>query len=102
VGPLVRSSVVRRAVALFLPVAVFAMLGCGPVYAVVQPDLRMGANDPHLQLAEDAARALDGGAQPATLAGSSKVDVAASLAPFVVPRCPVALAALALPSRSTS
>lgn len=79
-----RSPVVRRAVAFFLPVAVLATLCCGLVYAAVQQDLRMGANEPQLQLAEDAARALDSGAQPATIVGSTKVDVAASLAPFVV------------------
>jgi len=80
----VRSPVVRRALAFFLPVAVLATLCCGLVYAAVQQDLRMGANDPQLRLAEDAAGALDGGAQPSTLVGSSKVDVAASLAQFVV------------------
>ena len=78
-----RSLVVRRALAFFLPVAVLATLCCGFVYTAVQQDLRMGANDPQLQLAEDAARALDGGAQAATLVGSAKVDVAVSLAPFM-------------------
>ena len=43
----------------------------------------MGANDPQFQLAEDAARALDDGAQAATLVGSAKVYVAVSLAPFI-------------------
>jgi hypothetical protein len=79
-----RTSVIRRALAFFLPVAVLATLCCGLVYTAVQQDLRMAANDPQLQLAEDAARALDGGARPSTLVGSSKVDVTASLAPFVV------------------
>jgi hypothetical protein len=80
----VRSSVARRAAAFFLPVAVLATLCCGLVYTAVQQDLRMRANDPQLQLAEDAARALDGGAQPSTLVGQAKVDVSASLAPFSV------------------
>lgn len=44
----------------------------------------MGANSPQLQLAEDAARALDAGASATTLVGSAKVDLAVSLAPFVV------------------
>ena len=55
----VRSLVVRRALAFFLPVAVLATLCCGFVYTAVQQDLRMGANDPQLQLAEDAAAFLD-------------------------------------------
>jgi hypothetical protein len=74
----------RRALAFFLPVAVLATLCCGLVYTAVQQDLRQGANDPQLQLAEDAAQALDAGARPATIVGSETVDVAASLAPFVV------------------
>jgi hypothetical protein len=80
----VRSLVARRALAFFLPVAVLATLCCGLVYAAVQQDLRMGANSPQLQLAEDAARALDAGAPTTTLVGSSKVDVAISLDPFIV------------------
>lgn len=79
-----RSLVIRRALAFFLPVAVLATLCCGLVYGAVQQDLRMGANDPQLQLAEDAARALDAGAPAATLIGPATVDVAASLAPFIV------------------
>ncbi len=75
--------VISRAVAIFLPVAVLATLCCGLVYVAVQQDLRMGANDPQLQLAEDAARALDAGVQASSLVGSTKVDVAVSLAPFV-------------------
>jgi hypothetical protein len=74
----------RRALAIFLPVAALAVLCCGLVYAVAQQELRSGANEPQLQLAEDAARALDAGRQPDTLVGSGKVDVAASLAPFLV------------------
>jgi hypothetical protein len=80
----VRSQVIHRAVAFFLPVAVLATLCCGLVYTAVQQDLRMGANEPQVQMAEDAARALDTGAQPSSLVGSTKVDVADSLAPFVV------------------
>ena len=44
-----RSLVIRRAIAIFLPVAVLATLCCGFVYTAVQQDLRMGANDPQLQ-----------------------------------------------------
>jgi len=78
------SPLVRRALAFFLPVAVLATFCCGLVHAAVQQDLRLSANDPQVQLAEDAARALDAGARPSGLVGSSKVDVATSLAPFVV------------------
>ncbi len=79
-----RSLVIRRAFAFFLPVGVLATLCCGFVYTAVQQDLRMGANDPQLQLAEDAAHALDAGAPALTLVGSTKIEVAVSLAPFIV------------------
>ena len=74
----------RRAFATFLPLAVLATCLCGIVYVAAQQGLRSGANDPQIQLAEDAAQALDGGVAPATVTGPGPVDVAASLAPFVV------------------
>jgi hypothetical protein len=47
--------------------------------------LRLQANDPQVQLAEDAARALAAGADPkSVLPPGPEVDVARSLAPFVV------------------
>jgi hypothetical protein len=74
----------RRALAFFMPSVVLATGLCGLVYAVVQQDLRTGANDPQEQLARDAAIRLDSGAAPATVIGSTTVDVAGSLAPFMV------------------
>jgi hypothetical protein len=73
----------RRAVALFLPVAVLACLAVGPVYAAVQHVQRTDANDPQVQMAEDAASALDAGAAPSSLVGTRQVDIARSLAPFL-------------------
>ena len=56
---------------------------CGLVYLAVQQVLRQSANDPQIQLAEDAANAL---AQNETttniLSGAHTVDVGQSLAPF--------------------
>jgi hypothetical protein len=59
-----RSPLLRRALAFYVPVAVLATLCCGLVYALVQQDLRQSANDPQIQMAQDAARALDSGARP--------------------------------------
>jgi hypothetical protein len=81
---MLRSPLLRRALACFLPLAVLATLTCGLAYALVQQDLRSGANDPQIQMAEDAALALDAGAQPMSLVGASNVDIAESLAPFLV------------------
>ena len=55
----------RRMIAVFrvwLPFAVIVTAFCGLAYVTVQQALRQGANDPQIQMAEDAAAALDGGA----------------------------------------
>jgi len=79
------SSLVRRALAFFLPVAVLATLTCGLIYAEVQQDQRSGANDPQFQLAEDAAARLNAGASPASVVDTTRtVDLATSLAPFTI------------------
>jgi len=86
-GPLpgLPAYVFRRAVALFLPVAVLATLACGLIYVEVQQVLRGGANDPQYQLAEDVAARLDAGASPSSVVDTASiVDLSASLAPFVI------------------
>jgi hypothetical protein len=74
---------IRRAVALWLPAAVGATLVAGLTYVSVQQSYRQSANDPQLQLAEDAAARLSAGEQPAAVVGGTQVDLATSLAPFV-------------------
>jgi hypothetical protein len=76
--------ILRRAMAIFLPLAVLVTLCTGLVYVADQQVLRLGANDPQVQLAEDAAHALDGGASAGSLVGAHAIDIASSLAPFVV------------------
>jgi hypothetical protein len=56
----------------------------GLVYVAVQQSYRQGANDPQIQMAEDAAAQLETGQQPATVVGSTTVDMARSLAPFMI------------------
>ncbi len=91
---MVDGRLVRLALPAFATAVVTLTMACGLGYAVVQQALRSGANDPQLQLSEDGARALDGGAAPSSLvgpgsaaaglAGAALVDPAVSLAPFVV------------------
>ena len=57
---------------------------CGLVYAVGQQDLRSAVNDHQEQLGREVAIRLDRGAAPATVIGPTTVDVAGSLAPFIV------------------
>ena len=76
--------VLLRAAIAFLPLAVLAAGLAGTVYVVAQQALRSGADSPQLQMAEDAARALDSGASPASVTGPGTVDVGRSLAPSLV------------------
>ena len=56
----------------------------GLLYAVVQQDIRQGANDPQIQMAEDAAAKLAGGQSAQGVVPSEKVDIATSLAPYLI------------------
>jgi hypothetical protein len=68
----------------WLPLAIVTTLLCGLVYMAVQQSLRMGANDPQIQMAEDAAVALAAGGKPESVLPAARVDISTSLAPFLV------------------
>jgi hypothetical protein len=74
----------RASAAIFIPLAVLATGLSGLLYVGLQQDLRTGANDPQQQLAEDAAAQLNAGAAPESVASGAKVEIAVSLASFVV------------------
>jgi hypothetical protein len=75
----------RRASLLFVSLFVAVSACFGMIYLVGQQGLRTAANDPQVQLAEDASARLDGGATPASVTTASlPVDIATSLAPFIV------------------
>src|SRR5574342_326348 len=69
---------------LWLPFAVAVSAFCALAYATVQQAFRQGANDPQIQMAEDAADALADGQPAAGLVPASTVSVAKSLAPFMI------------------
>jgi hypothetical protein len=79
VGPVMR----RRALGLFAPLAVLAIICLFAVFGAAQHVYRSSANDPQYQMAEDAAHRLDVGFKPADVATGQKVDIGGSLAPFV-------------------
>jgi|GEM_PF-1374672 len=59
------------------------VLGCA--YVADQQMLRQGANDPQIQLAEDAAAAMGRGASaPAIVSSGAQIDVAESNSPFII------------------
>ncbi len=57
---------------------------CGMLYVVVQQAYRHGADDPQIQIAEDAARRLNDGALPIDVLEGGTVDISRSLAPFMI------------------
>jgi hypothetical protein len=68
----------------WLPLAIATAGLCALVYLTVQQSLRMGANDPQIQLAEDAASNLNAGASVESVVPSTKVEIAESLAPYLI------------------
>lgn len=68
----------------WLPLVVVIVLLCGLVYLTVQQSLRMGANDPQIQMAEDAATTLAAGGTPVSILPTTQQDISTSLAPFLV------------------
>ena len=68
----------------WLPLAALAVALCGLIYLIGQQILRQSANDPQIQMAEDAAAALSNGADAQALLPSGNVDMAHSLAPFLI------------------
>jgi hypothetical protein len=72
------------AFAIWLPVTAAATVVILLIAVAAQQDLRRGANDPQIQMAEDAAAHLDAGATPTAVLPSEPIDIAHSLAPFVI------------------
>ena len=56
----------------------------GLLYTAVQQDLRQSANDPQIQMAEDTAAKLADGQQVQNVVPAEKVDIANSLAPYII------------------
>src|SRR5436305_4209894 len=56
----------------------------GLLYTAVQQDLRQSANDPQIQMAEDTAAKLADGQQVQNVVPAVKVDIASSLAPYII------------------
>ncbi len=65
---------------LVIPITVL----CGLLYVVVQQQIRQAADDPQIQLAEDAAAKLAGGQSVQAVVPAEKVDIARSVASYVV------------------
>jgi hypothetical protein len=75
---------IKMTIKYWLPLAVALTLVFGVLYVTIQQTLRLGANDPQIQMAEDISRALAAGQSLETLVPADKVDIAQSLAPYLI------------------
>lgn len=74
---------VGRILKLWVPIAFAATALAGTTYLTVQQNYRLTANDPQIQMAEDiSASSLDTAVKQ--ISASTKIDISASLSPFVV------------------
>jgi hypothetical protein len=74
----------RKIVFAWLPLAVAITVLCALIHLTVQQNYRQSANDPQIQLSQDAAAQLAGGASPGTVIGSDTVNISQSLAPYIM------------------
>ncbi len=75
---------VKRTLIHWIPLVVVVTLASSGIYGAVQQALRISANDPQIQMAEDAATALGGGRPVEAVVPADKIDIASSLAPYLV------------------
>lgn len=72
-----------RAVHRWLPFAAVSTIICALVLVAVQQNLRLSANDPQIQMAEDAAAAIGAGEPVPNPPPQASVEISSSLAPFL-------------------
>ena len=75
---------IKNIIRIWLPFAVVTTALCALAYGLVQQSLRMSLNDPQIQMAEDAASALNNATTVDVVTAGSKVEMSTSLAPFIV------------------
>jgi len=68
----------------WIPLAITITCLSGLIYLVVQQDIRIGANDPQIQIAEDLAGQLSNGQNPLALIPPTKTDMSKSLANYIM------------------
>jgi len=68
----------------WLLLAATVTLFCGVMYMLVQQTYRSNANDPQIQMAEEAAFALGNGTDPKTLVANTAIEISRSLKPYTI------------------
>ena len=79
------SRIIPPWLSLWLILAAFSTLFIALVYGAVQQDFRQSANDPQIEMAENAAARILSGDSPTGIASEfKKVDIAQSLSPYLI------------------
>lgn len=68
----------------FIPIGIAITLLSLMIYGVAQQTIRLGANNPQIQMAEDAAANLERGDIPRSVIPNNNIDMASSLAPYMI------------------
>lgn len=68
----------------FIPLATVFTVVVLAICVAIQAEMRQSANDPQVQMTEDAATALFGGQLPQSLIPQESIDISKSLAPFMI------------------
>ncbi len=68
----------------WLPLGFLAVVLCGLTYLATQQSLRLSANNPQIQIAEDTATAINNGTEPLLLIPRGSVDISKSLSSYLV------------------
>ena len=68
----------------WIPLGIVIVGLCGLISVTVQQNYRMSLNDPQIQMAQDAATAISRGVSVSMVVPSVSIDIATSLAPFVI------------------
>ena len=69
---------------IWVPLAIVTTLLSGLIYLTVQQDIRIGGNDPQIQISEDVARQISTGENPLDFIPPIKVEVSKSLANYII------------------
>ena len=67
----------------WIPFGFLSVVLCGLVYLTAQQSLRLSANNPQIQMAEDTAASINNGTEPLLLVPQGSVNLATSLSPYL-------------------
>lgn len=81
---MIKAVIIKPVFKQWLPIAAAVTLLSGLIYLVVQQNIRLSANDPQIQIAEDIASGLSKGRTLQPVPETDKIDIASSLATFVI------------------